>query len=62
MESDSGQSLLKGNRLCNSIFDTSKAWTPADLLTDQFLNIMLIPQGEVKQEITLFLAKRNYFF
>jgi hypothetical protein len=50
MESDSGQSLLKGNRLCHSIYDTSKAWTPEDLLTDEFLNKMHIPQGEVKQK------------
>ena len=62
IESDNGQSLLKGNRLRHAIYNTSKAWTPEDLITDEFLNKMHIPQGEVKQEITLFLAKRNYFF
>jgi hypothetical protein len=28
IESDNGQSLLKGNRLRHSIYNTSKAWTP----------------------------------
>ena len=49
IESDSGPSLLKGNILRHSIFDTSKTWTPEDLLTDEFLNKMLIPQGELKK-------------
>ena len=61
MESDSGQSLLKGNRLCHSIFDTSKTWTPEDLLTDEFLDKMLIPKGNVNKYIFNKRRKKNIF-
>ena len=45
IESDSGRSFFNGNRLRHSVHNTSKAWTPDDLLTDEFLNKILIPQG-----------------
>ena len=45
IESDSGPSLLKGNILCHSAYNTSKTWTAEDLLTDEFLNTILIPKG-----------------
>ena len=73
-ESDNGQSPFEGNSLCNSNFDTSKTWTPDDLLTDEFLDKMLIPKGNVKK-ISLSKKKKkehiclqaygnyaNYFF
>jgi hypothetical protein len=62
IESDSGQSLLKGNRLCHSMFDTSKTWTPEDLLTDEFLDKMLIPQGNVNKYILKIRRKKTTFF
>jgi len=45
IESDSGPSILKGNRVCHYIYDTSKKWTPEDLLTDEFLNKIHMPKG-----------------
>ena len=62
IESDSGPSLLKGNRLCNSNFDTSKTWTPEDLLTDEFLDKMLIPKGNVKQIPLSKKKKKEHIF
>jgi hypothetical protein len=62
IESDSGQSLLKGNSLCHSIFDTSKTWTPEDLLTDEFLDKMLIPKGNVKKIPLSKKKKKEHIF
>jgi hypothetical protein len=47
--------------LKNDIFDTSKTWTPEDLLTDEFLDKMLIPKGNVNKYIFNKRRKKNIF-
>jgi hypothetical protein len=44
------------------MFDTSKTWTPEDLLTDEFLDKMLIPQGNVNKYILKIRRKKTTFF
>jgi hypothetical protein len=62
IESDNGQSPFEGNRLRHSTFDTSKIWTPEDLLTDEFLDKMLIPKGNVKKIPLSKKKKKEHIF